>query len=77
MLNNKKNKIQELSARSFDALGVFRKTLTSLTSINEEIGSELTLREEQIAVLKSEQQTLTDTQVENTKFINKIQDLLN
>lgn len=72
-----KDRIQELKERGTNALNVFRQTVTELSSVNEEIDTEIELRDTQIEVLKNEKSMLNEAKKENGKFITKINEFLN
>lgn len=66
------NRIKRLQKKSLGAVNIFTKTVDNLASINGNIESEKKTREEKIAVIANEKQTLEIQQKQNEEIISKI-----
>ena len=71
-----KNKIQSLTKKSQQALGVFRTTSEKLLSINDSLQEEKVYRLDTIEQLKSEVAEIQQQQDENREIIVKLTDFL-
>ena len=70
------DKIGSLKKKSEDALGVFRKTVADLSSVQDEIHKEEEIRINKIAELETEMAVLATQKKENSQFIDKINEFL-
>lgn len=69
-------KVQRLQKRSSDALGVFKKTISDLALINQEIEKEVAINDSKIAELLEENGVYEQGHAENSAFIYKINEFL-
>ena len=72
MFGKGKNVIDQLAKKSQKTLDIFNKTITELTTQNQDIDSEINTRDEQVKQLKAEQETLNTIKNTNAKVIEKI-----
>lgn len=68
----KVNKAAEIEQKSELAISVFKSTLDSLISINEDVETEITNKDLEIDTIKAEINILVVRQVKNKNFINKL-----
>ena len=71
-----KDKITLLKEKSSNAIGIFQKTVSDLTSINLEIESEQKSVADEIAILKQKEDVLKKQKQDNESFINNINQFL-
>lgn len=69
-------KIQQIQKKSDNAISVFRKTVSDLTSVNDQIDDEIFARQAQINKLRDEKDDLIAISDENERFIDKITEFL-
>lgn len=69
-------KIQQIQKKSDNAISVFRKTVSDLTSVNDQIDDEIFARQAQINKLRDEKDDLIAINDENERFIDKITEFL-
>jgi len=68
--------VARLKSKSSSAIAVFKTTVDSLVSVNDEIITELDAVEEKMRVLKDTKLELSAQAKENEGFINKINEFL-
>lgn len=72
----KKNTITTLVDSSANVVSIFTNTIHSLMNINEKIEDEIDSKQEVIATLTQEVQTLDDLKISNDKIINKVKQII-
>ena len=70
------NKVANLQKKSESALSVFRRTISDLSFVNEEINEEQEVRKQKIKDLETEHELLETQRAENATFISKIGEFL-
>lgn len=69
------NTVDNIVKRSLNVVNVFTKTINDLTAINQEITMIADEKEQAIAQLQNDVATLDHQRSENTKVIEKIQNI--
>lgn len=64
--------IEKLQKNSDKILSVFTKTITDLTTVNQEVDSHIEFRESEIKRINAETENLNNIKVNNQKVIDKI-----
>ena len=72
----KESKLEQLKQKSAGAIVVFKTTVQSLKSVNDEIVGELDSVEVELAKLKETKIALSAQAKENEGFVNKINEFL-
>lgn len=72
----KKNPITTLVDSSASVVSIFTNTIHSLMSINDKIEDEIDSKQEVIATLTQEVQTLDDLKISNEKIISKVKQII-
>jgi septal ring factor EnvC (AmiA/AmiB activator) len=72
MFGKGKNVIGKLAQKSQKTLDIFNKTITELTSQNQEIDEEIVARKTEVERLHNEAVTLDSLKTNNQKVIEKI-----
>jgi len=70
------NKTEKLISDSKGIISVFTETINSLTKINEKIDSEIDIKQEKIANLTQEVQSLDDVKIANDRIISKVKQII-
>lgn len=68
----KTNKITALENTSKGIISIFTETIDKLMKVNDEIESEIDVKQGEIAALTQDVQSLDDIKISNDKIINKV-----
>lgn len=70
------NRVAALKAKGTKAISVFQKTVSDLSSVNDEIEKEQKIRDAKVIALNGEIEELEIAKNQNESFINKLNDFL-
>lgn len=75
-MNFLESKVLKLKRRSEDAVGVFKKTVSDLATINAQIQDEQDIKMQKIVDLQLEHSELDNQRKQNINFIDKMNEFL-